>query len=101
MTPQQMRDEFQHLRSEDLLNIARNESAVGRLLALELLVSRGSPLCGHPEIAAAAEQFVLSNPIVLKKIDPHAVASAIKLPGVVDCLDHFKKTERGNVSHGV
>jgi hypothetical protein len=75
------------LPSENLYDIARNSSAVHRKVAIQLLVERGSLLACREEIATEARQFVLSNPLVIKKIDPAAAAfAATKLPGVVDCI---------------
>lgn len=80
------RADLSRLPDETLFNLARNESAIHRMLAIELLVERASPFVGRDEIAVEARQFVLSNPMVLKTIDPAAAAFAPKLPGIVDCL---------------
>jgi hypothetical protein len=83
---QDARIELERLPSENLYDIARNTAATHRLLAIQVLVERASPFAGRDEIAAEARQFILSNPIILKRIDPAAAAFATKLPGVVDCI---------------
>jgi hypothetical protein len=86
--------DLERLPSEHLYEIARNSSAVHRLLAFQLLVERGSHLACRDEIAADAKQYVLNDPLVLKKIDPASAALApAKLPNIIDCLAH-EKTQR-------
>jgi hypothetical protein len=80
------REDLQRLPSENLFALARNHSAAHRLLAVQLLVERASPLAGHDDIAAESRHYVLNNPAILKKIEPAAAAFAPQLPGIVDCL---------------
>jgi hypothetical protein len=84
--PDDPRLHLERLPSETLFSVARNTAAAHRLLAIEILVERASPFAGREEIAAEARQFVLSNPLVLKKIDPASAAFAPQLPGIVDCI---------------
>jgi len=83
---QDPRTDLERLPSENLYDIARNSAAVYRKLAIEILVERASPFAGRDEIAAEAREFVLNNPIIIKKIDPAGAAFATNLPGVVDCI---------------
>ena len=79
-------DELQLLRSEDLLNLARNPSAGCRKDAIRLLVERGSHYAIHPEIHAEASALIHSDPLILKKSDPASEVSGRKLPGLLDVL---------------
>lgn len=78
-------DEMRHLRSDDLFGLARNPAAQQRQEAIRILVERGSPHCGHPDIAAEAAGLVHGDPSVLKTTDP-SVHLAGRLPGVLDVL---------------
>jgi hypothetical protein len=92
---QDPRLDLERLPSEQLFGVARNTAAVHRLLAIQILVERASPFAGREEVKAEARQFVLNNPIILKKVDPAAAAFAASLPGVVDCIadGHTKHIE--------
>jgi hypothetical protein len=81
------RSDLERLPSSNLFDLARNPAAVHRLLALQLLVERGSHFASREEVASESRQFILGNPLILKRIDPAAAAFAASLPGVVDCLD--------------
>jgi hypothetical protein len=65
-----VRSDLERLPNEHLFDVARNNSACHRLLAIQILVERASPLACRDEIAAEARQFVLSNPLILKEINP-------------------------------
>jgi hypothetical protein len=80
-----MNEELAQFRSEDLLAIARNQSAQMRHEAIRILVERGSEHCGHPDISHEAASIVHSDPQVLKLADP-SVHAAGRLPGVLDVL---------------
>jgi hypothetical protein len=80
------RADLDRLRSESLFAIARNEAAQHRLLAIRLLVERGSSLALQPEIADEARELVLNDPIILKKVDPASAIISLKLPGIVDVI---------------
>ena len=79
-------EELQLLRNDDLLHLARNQSASCRADAIRLLVERGSALATHPDIATEAAALVYASPAILKKSDPASEHSARKLPGLIDVL---------------
>ena len=74
------------LRAEDLYAIAVNPAAAHRDLAIQILVERGSLFALKDDIAEESRQYVLDNPIVLKKIDPAAAVTALSMPGVIECI---------------
>lgn len=80
------RTDFEHLRAEDLYAIATNEAAAYRDLAIQILVERGSLFALKDEIAEESRQYVLDNPLVLRKIDPASAVTSIKMPGVIECI---------------
>jgi hypothetical protein len=82
----QLRTEFAKLRSQDLLAVARNQAAHARMLAIAMLVERAAKEAMHPDIAAESQNFVLSNPLILKKVNPTDLMGA-KIPGIVDVVD--------------
>lgn len=87
-------EELQLLRSDDLLNLARNPVANSRTAAIRLLVERGSPLASHPDIATEAASMVYADPIILKKADPASEVTGRKLPGLIDVISHEVKSTR-------
>jgi hypothetical protein len=58
---------LQTLPGENVFDIARNESAQHRELALRILVERGSLYAGRDEIADEARRLIIDNPSVRKK----------------------------------
>ena len=87
------RIDLERLPSETLYDIGRNTAAAHWKLAIQILVERGSHLACRDEIAAEAKDFVLNDPLVLRRIDPVSAALATtKLPGIVDCLFSRKDT---------
>jgi hypothetical protein len=52
----------------------------------QLLVERASPFAGRDDVAPEAREFVLNNPVVLKKVDPASVWLAPSLPNIVDSV---------------
>jgi uncharacterized protein YjiS (DUF1127 family) len=96
---QDPRTDLSRLPSENLYDIGRNPAAIHRLLAIELLVERGSDLACREEISNEARQFILNNPVVIKKIDPAAAWLAPNLPNIVDCVadGHTKHIELARV----
>jgi hypothetical protein len=95
------RTDLERLPSENLFDLARNDAATHRKLAIQLLVERGSHLACRDEIAAEARDYVLNDPIVLKRIDPASAALATaKLPNIIDCLAH-EQTKRVELSRVV
>jgi hypothetical protein len=86
MTDRDPRADLEHLPDINLFDIARNESAVHREVAIRILVERGSLYVAREEIAGEARQLVLDQPAVLKRIDPASAVHALKLPGVIDIL---------------
>lgn len=82
MTP----NELKTLRDDDLLHLARNQSAVQRMDAIRLLVERGSPHAMHPEIARQSTEIIHNEPKILGQIDPATSSRAAKLPGVLDVV---------------
>jgi hypothetical protein len=87
-------EELQLLRSDDLLNLARNPAANSRADAIRLLVERGSHLASHPDIATEAASMVYADPIILKKSDPASEHTGRKLPGLIDVLAHEVQSNR-------
>jgi hypothetical protein len=77
---------LQTLPDENVFDIARNESAQHRELALRILVERGSLYAGRDEIADEARRLIIDNPSVRKKSIPMSGIHALKLPGVIDIL---------------
>ena len=79
------RIDLELLRSEDLYHIARNHCAQHRLLAVRMLVERGSPLACADELIDLAKDVIFSDPITLaachKNMD---AATAAKLPGPIE-----------------
>jgi hypothetical protein len=95
------RTDLERLPSENLFDLARNDAATHRKLAIQLLVERGSHLACRDEIAVEARDYVLNDPIVRKRIDPaSAVLATAKLPNIIDCLAH-EKTQRVELSRVV
>jgi hypothetical protein len=95
------RTDLERLPSENLFDLARNDAATHRKLAIQLLVERGSHLACRDEFAAEARDYVLNDPIVLKRIDPASAALATaKLPNIIDCLAH-EQTQRVELSRVV
>lgn len=84
MNESQLRNVFEKLRSSDLSALGRNASAPVRSLARRMLVERGVPEA--IDIAAESSNFVLSNPLVLKKVN-HGDLTGAKIPGVIDVVD--------------
>ena len=85
--PHDPRLDLERLPDLNVFEIARNESAAHRELAIRILVERGSRLAGREEIAAEARQLVFDHPAVLKRIDPASAIHGLKLPGgVIDVL---------------
>jgi hypothetical protein len=58
--------ELNLLRNEDLLSLARNSVATVRQQAIRVLIERGSPLAGHPDISHEAAGLIYSEPAILK-----------------------------------
>jgi hypothetical protein len=85
------RTDLEKLPSEKLVDIARNEAAAHRVLAIRLLIERGSSLALQPEIADEARELVLNDPIILKQIDAATAIVSLKLPGIVDVLAENSK----------
>lgn len=79
-------EELQLLRNEDLLSLARNPVATVKHDAIRLLVERGSPHAGHPDIVEEAARIIYLEPIILKKSDPASAVAANKLPGLLDVI---------------
>ena len=59
------RADLERLPSDKLFDIARNECAQHRVLALRLLVERGSRLALQPEIVEEARELKLIDPSVI------------------------------------
>lgn len=59
------RHDLERLPSDTLYSIARNECAQHRVLAIRLLVERGSRLALQPEIADEARALTLIDPAVI------------------------------------
>ena len=74
MPTHEPRADLERLPSDKLFDIARNECAQHRVLALRLLVERGSRLALQPEIVEEAR--------ALKLIDPAVSASFGGKPGL-------------------
>jgi|SRR5579872_1564599 len=99
--------DLESLPDEQLFNVARNPGALHRMLAITILVERGSLYAGHPDIANDATDLVIENPIVLKKINPATAIHALKLPGVIDVLADLqsrrialtRKVDENHASH--
>jgi hypothetical protein len=81
---------LEHLPDANVFDIARNESAAQRELAIRILVERGSLYVAREEIAGEARQLVLDQPAVLKRIDPASAVHALRLPGVIDVLSDLQ-----------
>ena len=58
---------LQTLPDENVFDIARNESAQHRELALRILAERGSLYASRDEIADEARRLIIDNPSVLKE----------------------------------
>jgi hypothetical protein len=71
MTYHDPRADLERLPSETLYAVARNESAQHRLLAIRILIERGSRFALQPDIVEEARELRLRDPAVL-------------LPGVID-----------------
>jgi hypothetical protein len=85
--PNEARTNLELLPSEVLFNLARNPAAVERMLAIQILVERGSEFATKPDISLEAEQFIIDHPRILAKIDPAGtLMAAQKLPGLVDVV---------------
>src|SRR6266567_1707457 len=95
--PADPRLDLSHLPDITIFDIARNESAVHRELAIRILVERGSLLAARDEISAEAKQLVIDHPAILKRIDPATAIHALKLPGVIDVLSDLQ-TKRAALS---
>ena len=85
------RIDLETLRSEDLYGIASNEAAVHKDLALQILVERCSEFALKDDVAAAAQEFVLDHPLILKRINPATAVNALTMPGVIEVLDDVQK----------
>ena len=76
------RAELERLPSETLYSLARNESAQHRILALRLLVERGSRLALQPEIVEEARALKLIDPTVIdsfgRKLDHDAQIAVLR-----------------------
>ena len=88
--PNDPRMDLEHLPDLAVFDIARNESAVHRELAIRILIERVSLLAGREESAAEARQLVIDHPAILKRIDPATAVHALKLPGVIDVLSDLQ-----------
>jgi hypothetical protein len=86
MDEKQLQAEFERLPNDNLLAIARNHSAIGRKLAIRMLISRSSHLAAHPDIAAESKSHILNDPRILAKTDPATLSIAHKLPSLLDCF---------------
>jgi hypothetical protein len=84
------RHDLEHLPDANIYDIARNESAAHRELAIRILVERGSLYVSREEIAGEARQLVLDQPAVLKRIDPASAVHALRLPGVIDVISDLQ-----------
>jgi hypothetical protein len=85
--------DLEHLPDLTVFDIARNESAVQRELAIRILVERGSLLAAREEIAAEARPLVIDHPAILKRIDPATAVHALRLPGVIDVLSDVQNRQ--------
>lgn len=56
------------------------------MLAIRILVERGSDYALRDDVAERARELVLRDPAVLRKFDPAASVTSLKLPGVIDIL---------------
>ena len=65
------RADLERLPSESLYSVGRNESAQHRMLAIRILIERGSPLALQPDVVEEARALKLRDPAVVP-------------PGVID-----------------
>ena len=76
------RADLERLPSDKLFDIARNECARHRILALRLLVERGSRLALQPEIVDEARALKLIDPAVIdsfgRKLDIDARIAVLR-----------------------
>lgn len=81
------------LRAEDLHNIARNSAAAHRLLAVRMLVERGSALACSDELVADARAAILDDPCLLRMCRENGMDPALitKLPGILDLIIHERQ----------
>jgi hypothetical protein len=88
MTYNDPRADLERLPSDTLYSIARNECAQHRVLALRLLVERGSRLALQPEIAEEARELKLIDPTVIDnfadKLDLNAQIAVLRAEHATD-----------------
>jgi hypothetical protein len=80
------RADLERLPSDKLFDIARNECAQHRVLALRLLVERGSRLALQPEIVEEARALKLIDPTVAfaEKLDIDAQIAVLRAEHATD-----------------
>jgi hypothetical protein len=82
------RHDLERLPSEILYSLARNQSAQHRVLALRLLVERGSRLALQPEIVEGARELKLIDPGVIDtfadKLDLDAQIAVLRAEHATD-----------------
>jgi len=86
VVPTDPRTNLEHLPDANLYDIARNTSAVHRLLCLQILVERCSLYAARDDVANEARQLIIDNPLILKKIDPASAVHALRLPNIIDVV---------------
>lgn len=84
LTPGDPRTNLEHLPDANLYDVARNSSAVHRLLCLEILVERCSVYAARDDVANEARQLIIDNPLILKEIDPASAVHTLRLPNIID-----------------
>jgi hypothetical protein len=78
---------WSHSAPNTLFNIARNHCAQHRLLAIKMLVERGSPLACSDEVIELAKDVIFADPITLATCHENmSAATAAKLPGPIELI---------------
>ncbi len=92
-------DELRKLTDDVLLALARNPCAKDSRAMIRLLIERGSNHVLHPDLLPVASEMIISNPPILKVIDPVWEArNAKSLEGVADTLE-AQRLKAENLAH--
>jgi len=84
MTSGDPRTSLEALPDQNLYDVARNPSAIHRLLCLRILVERCSLFATREDVSNEARQLIIDNPLIRKKIDPASAVHALRLPNIID-----------------
>ena len=84
--PADPRTSLEHLPDSNLYDIARNPSAIHRLLCLRILVERAILYATREDVVDVTRELIIDNPLILKKIDPASAVQVLRLPNLIDIV---------------